>query len=206
MATTTAQQAQNIIDDKTLVEEELWDELENEEIPADIREARLAAFKKQTQDYAMMRDKQHGSFTELTDEKAFLELTTTVDRCVVHFYHADFRRCAIIDQHLEVLAKKYFETKFAKLNVDVAKFLVEKLKIRILPAVYCFKKGIVVDRVIGFEELGSSDTFPTEVLESRLGKSGVIDVPEDQDISKKTIFGARSVGKNRDDDSSDDDY
>jgi hypothetical protein len=44
------------------------------------------------------------------------------------------------------LTEQYFETKFAKINVDKAKFLVEKLKIRVLPAVLCFKKGIVVDR------------------------------------------------------------
>ena len=44
------------------------------------------------------------------------------------------------------LTDKYFETKFAKINVEKAKFVVEKLKIRVLPAVLCFIKGMVVDR------------------------------------------------------------
>lgn len=47
---------------------------------------------------------------------------------------------------LQALTKKYFETKFAKINVDKAKYFVEKLKIRVLPAVLCFKNGVVVDR------------------------------------------------------------
>lgn len=35
-------------------------------------------------------------------EKKFLDLTTSENRCVVHFFHPDFRRCAIVDMHLEV--------------------------------------------------------------------------------------------------------
>ena len=48
--------------------------------------------------------------------------------------------------HFKALAKQHFETKFAKINVDKAKFFVAKLKILVLPAVICFKKGMVVDR------------------------------------------------------------
>lgn len=29
-------------------------------------------------------------------------------------------------------------------------------------------------RVTGFEELGNTDSFPTSVLEKRLGKSGIV--------------------------------
>ena len=44
------------------------------------------------------------------------------------------------------LSEKYFEVKFAKINVDIAKFFVEKLKIRVLPNLVCFQKGLVIDR------------------------------------------------------------
>ena len=40
--------------------------------------------------------------SDLKAEKEFLELTTTEERCVVHFYHVDFRRCDIMDKHLKV--------------------------------------------------------------------------------------------------------
>ena len=49
---------------------------------------------------------------------------------------------------LQKLSKKYFETKFVKINVEKAKFFTEKLKIRVLPAVICFKGGLVVDRCV----------------------------------------------------------
>lgn len=201
MATTTTERANEILDDGTLAEEELIDELEKEEIPAHIREARLEALKKQSADLQLMKEKQHGLYTEIPVEKGFLDLTTQEDRCVIHFFHEDFRRCAIMDTHLEALTKKYFETKFAKINVDKAKYFVEKLKIRVLPAVLCFKNGVVVDRVIGFEELGNTDSFPTSVLEKRLGKSGVIEVPEVR-AANKTVFG---FNKPSEDCSSDDD-
>ncbi|XP_041365881.1 thioredoxin domain-containing protein plp1-like [Gigantopelta aegis] len=206
MAATTNEKATAIVEDESLVEEQLWDELEKEEMPAEIREARLQLLQKQARQFGMLKDKAHGSYTELQDEKAFLDLTTSTEKSVVHFFHADFRRCAIVDTHLEKLARQYFETKFAKINVETAKFLVGKLKVQMLPAIFCFKNGIVCDRVVGFEELGNTDGFGTEVLEKRLGKAGVIDyVPEDDDPSRKTIFGARVVQKTNSDSSDDDD-
>lgn len=39
------------------------DELEKEEIPAHIREARLEALKKQSEDLRLMKEKQHGLYT-----------------------------------------------------------------------------------------------------------------------------------------------
>lgn len=47
---------------------------------------------------------------------------------------------------MQTLASRHFETKFAKINVVKAKFFVDKLKIQVLPAVICFKNGIVIDR------------------------------------------------------------
>ncbi|XP_060072459.1 uncharacterized protein LOC132552315 [Ylistrum balloti] len=201
-AATTLDRANEILDDEALAEEKLLEELENEEIPAHLREARLQSLKSEAEQFKLMKEKSHGMYTEIMEEKQFLDMTTSEDRCVVHFFHADFRRCAIMDTHLEKLSKIYFETKFAKINVDNAKFFVEKLKIRMLPALICFNKGIVCDRVIGFEDLGNTDSFQTIVLEKRLGKSGVIDIPEEFN-TKKTIFGHRKI--NRNDDSSDDD-
>ncbi|KAL5006511.1 hypothetical protein ScPMuIL_015317 [Solemya velum] len=201
-APATTAQAHEIIDDEALAEEKLWEELENEEIPASIRESRLEALRQQSVQFRAMKEKDYGKYTTLEDEKVFLDTTTSEGRCVVHFYHQDFRRCAILDTHFETLSQKYFETKFAKINVEVAKFLVERLKIRILPAVLCFKDGIVVDRIIGFDELGNTDDFQTEVLERRLGFSGVIDIPEEEK-TKKTIFGFKKC--NEDDDDSDSD-
>ena len=37
-----------------------------------------------------------------------------------------------------------------------------------------FKNGIAVDKIVGFEELGGTDEFPTLVLTRRIVKSGVL--------------------------------
>ncbi|XP_077870520.1 uncharacterized protein LOC102809359 [Saccoglossus kowalevskii] len=96
-------------------------------------------------------------------------MTLQEQKAIVHFYHPDFRRCSIIDEHLTKLAPKHFNTKFSKISVEVAKFFVQKLQVRILPAIICFKDGAIVDRIVGFEELGNTDSFTTEDLEKRIG-------------------------------------
>jgi hypothetical protein len=77
--------------------------------------------------------------------------------------------------HLQELAKKHFDTRFLKMNVENAPFLVTKLKIQVLPCVLSFIGGVSVDRIVGFEGLGyTPDTFTTKDLEGRLLTSGVI--------------------------------
>jgi len=66
---------------------------------------------------------------------------------VVSFYFAVVIFCCFMNC-LQTLAPQHFETKFAKIDVEKAKFFVNKLKIRVLPAVICFEKGIVIDRLM----------------------------------------------------------
>jgi hypothetical protein len=84
-------------------------------------------------------------------------------RCVVHFYHSNFKRCEIMDKHLTVrwfsapsvypitnymqkLAQKYFSTRFFRVFVENVPWLVEKLGIKVLPCVICFIDGVSRDR------------------------------------------------------------
>lgn len=108
--------------------------------------------------------------------------------------------------HLETLAPQHFETKFAKMNVEKAKFFVEKLKIRVLPIVICFENGIVVDRIVGFDDIGNSDDFQTEVLEQRLQTSGVIKGRKQEDRKDRSILGHKFARTNDDDDDDNDDW
>lgn len=43
-----------------------------------------------------------GSYTEIKEEKALMDLTTEVKYAVVHFAKDDFARCGVMDGHLEV--------------------------------------------------------------------------------------------------------
>ena len=75
---------------------------------------------------------------------------------------------------LQALAPKHFDTRFIRINVDNAPFLVTKLKVQVLPCVIAFINGVGQDRIIGFEGLGQGDRFTTMDLEARLLGAGVL--------------------------------
>jgi len=131
---------------------------------------------------------------------------------VVHFYHREFSRCKVVDHHLEILAKKYVATKFAKLDAEKAPFFVNKLMVVVMPCVVMFEDGKMMGRIDGFDILGGEDDFPTEVMECVIGASGVIAFkpPEEECFHAHSIFAGQRqdiVGMNaatRDSESEDD--
>ena len=133
-----------------------------------------------------------GEYSEATDEKEILKLTTTLPKVIVHFYHKDFKRCKILDYHLQQLAPIYTKTRFLRVNVERAPFLVDRMKIQVLPCVVGFVDGVSVDRIVGFEELGNGDNFATTVLEKRLQKEKVIEPRAGP--AKPSIFGFSAAG------------
>ncbi|KAF9569318.1 thioredoxin-like protein, partial [Agrocybe pediades] len=121
-----------------------------------------------------MRENRYGYYVEVKEEKEVVRVSAHEPRCVAHFFHPNFKRCEIMDKHLEKLAPKYPTTRFIRVHVENIPWLVEKLFIKILPCVICFVDGIAKDRLVGFEELGNEDNFNTAILELRLSQSGVI--------------------------------
>lgn len=49
-----------------------------------------------------------------------------------------------------------------------APFFTVKLGVKVLPCVIFFRKGVAVDRVVGFDGLGATDDFETAALEDRM--------------------------------------
>ncbi|KAF9909024.1 hypothetical protein EC991_009207 [Linnemannia zychae] len=192
--------------DDELDDDELFEELENDDYHmASFREQRIEELKEEVAKRKMMVESEAGIYKDITDEKEVMDITTKTKHCVVHFYHSDFRRCMIVDKHLEALSKKHFKTKFVKIKVENAPFLVEKLQVKVLPCVISFTDGIAVDRLIGFDELGNTDNFSTAMLELRYKTVGVIEDDKKVDpskLKKKSIFG-RDYGS---DEGTDDDY
>ncbi|KAL4967787.1 thioredoxin domain-containing protein [Aspergillus stella-maris] len=122
---------------------------------------------------------QDSLYPTLKSDQALLDTTTQTQRCVVHFAHPDFARCATMDGHIRALASRHQDVKFARVDVRETPFVVEKLKIRVLPCVIGFSDGVAVERVLGFEGLGIAgndglEGFSTATLEKRLLKAGVL--------------------------------
>ena len=102
----------------------------------------------------------------------------------------------------QVLAPKHFDTRFVKISVDNAPFLVTKLKVQVLPCVITFVDGVSTDRIIGFEGLGQGDKFTTKDLEARLLRAGVLlrAKTTDEDTPMKKANGKTEPGEEVDDD------
>ncbi|KAL4439424.1 hypothetical protein ABPG77_008753 [Micractinium sp. CCAP 211/92] len=152
--------------------DDLLDDPELERLHAE----RLAAMQREAEKRAAMQRKGHGAYEEIS-EGDFLEAVTKTERVVCHFFHQDFERCRVMDKHLAALAPKHFGTRFIKLSAPDAPFFVEKLQVRMLPCVVMFVGGVAVDRVVGFDQLGATDNFPTSALEKKLLKAGVVQPP-----------------------------
>ncbi|BDA51026.1 Thioredoxin domain-containing protein 9 [Coccomyxa sp. Obi] len=164
--------------------DDLLDDPELERLHAE----RLAAMQKEAEKRMILQRKGHGELQEV-QEGDFLEVVTTSPRVVCHFFHRDFERCKIIDKHLTVLARKYFDTRFIKLSAPDAPFFTVKLNVKVLPCVVLFSGGVAVDRTVGFDEFGAKDDFSTESVERRLLRSGVLVAPmRSEDDSEDESF------------------
>jgi hypothetical protein len=53
-------------------------------------------------------------------EGEFLETVTNTPHVVTHFFQEGFERCKIMDKHLAILARKYWDTRFVKLSAPVS--------------------------------------------------------------------------------------
>lgn len=124
----------------------------------------------------------HGEYEEIVEEE-FLKTVTSSERSVVHFYHRSFEKCKVMDMHLRKCAKKFFGTRFVKLDAEKAPFFVEKLAIRTLPCAVVFVDGVAKGKQMGFEGLSAGEEFQTVQLACRLADWGGIEEdfgPEDE--------------------------
>ncbi|KAH8830452.1 thioredoxin-like protein [Flagelloscypha sp. PMI_526] len=165
------QHSSDELEDEDAIFAELEEEIENDGSYY-MREKGLERMRNEMGALQTKRDLGHGKLSELTDEKEIIRITARNPRCLVHFFHNKFQRCAIMDKHLSKLAPKYFDTLFLRVFVENVPWLVERLGIKILPCVICFVDGIAKERLVGFEELGNEDGFETATLELRLSMTG----------------------------------
>ena len=81
----------------------LIEELERDDAGFDaLREKRLEQLHLEVKRAKIMRQNDHGVYSEIKGEKNLMEITTSTKLCVVHFSKSDFNRCRIMDKHLEV--------------------------------------------------------------------------------------------------------
>ncbi|GAA5947114.1 hypothetical protein JCM3765_002163 [Sporobolomyces pararoseus] len=161
-------------DDDDALLEELEDELDNDFELGGFREKRMMELKAQIDAAQRRQETGYGQYSEIKVEKVLLEKTSKAPRSVVHFFHPDFRRCKIMDKHLERLAEKHTDTLFLKADVANVPFLVNKLAVKVLPCVIGFAEGNSKMKLVGFDELEGGDHFATKTLEIGMIHCGVL--------------------------------
>lgn len=162
-------------DDEDALIAELEDEESNSAAFTAMREQRIQQLHAELNRAKIQKEASYGTYQEIKDEKQLMDITTSSKYCVVHFMKPDFNRCRIMDEKLKPIAEKHYETRIVSINVENAAFLVVKLGIQVLPCVISFIDGVGVDRIIGFEGLGTKpDSFKLAQLEDRLLASGVL--------------------------------
>ena len=166
-------QAAQVVEECIDAEIQRMDNLDADDIEA-LRRKRLQELKNQAGKREEWILKGHGKYTELSDEKEFFEEVKKHERIAVHFYRESTFRCKIVDKHLNIIASKHLETKFFKIDAEKALFLSQRLKVKVLPTIALIADGKTKDFIVGFEDLGGVDDFPTEMLQWRLGISEMI--------------------------------
>ncbi|ODQ57063.1 hypothetical protein WICANDRAFT_58672 [Wickerhamomyces anomalus NRRL Y-366-8] len=118
----------------------------------------------------------YGNVETLINEESVLQRTTTIKHVVLHFFHENFQKCKVMDDKLKVMAEKHLSTKFIRVNVENAPFLVTRLKIKVLPAVLIYINGVESNRLVGFDKLNFNESgdFQIESLEKFLLDNGAI--------------------------------
>ncbi|KAK8270542.1 hypothetical protein V6Z12_D11G204100 [Gossypium hirsutum] len=163
--------------------DELMDHPELEKLHAD----RITALKKEAEKREALKRQGHGEYREIS-EGDFLGEVTGSEKVVCHFYHKEFYRCKIMDKHLKALASKHLDTKFIKLDAENAPFFVTKLAVKTLPCVLIFKKGVAVDRLVGFQDLGGKDDFVIRTLEVVLIKKGIVSEKKNDEDDEGDVY------------------
>jgi len=178
--------------------------LDDEDALEDLRQKRIQQMKKQYSQQQKYRDLGHGTYTELGSGssqdsrdigKDFFKTTKESDRIVFHFYRPSTRYCDTFHAHLSKLAAKHLETKFLKINVEGcdnnegggASFLVESLGVRVMPTLVLVKNRKAFHHIRGFDELGGTDDFSTNMLAHVLGAHGITDVRDDEEMSEEFL-------------------
>jgi thiol-disulfide isomerase/thioredoxin len=146
------------------------DDSDDDELAA-LRRNRVRAIIAQQQKEVEWRAKQHGQYREISQDDFFnivvRERGGSEDVCV-HFYHNGFEKCKIMDGYLQELAPAMLAVKIVKVDVERCPFLVEKLKVNVLPCLVLFHNDVAVDRVLGFEGCGDEEALDAGQLRSRI--------------------------------------
>lgn len=148
----------------------LLEDDDDEEL-AFLRQRRMGALKQLQEKEVTWRQKQHGQYREISQDDFFNIVVREKggsEDVAVHFYHKDFERCKLMDRYLQDLAPAMMAVKLVKIDAERAPFLIQRLKITMLPCVLLFHNDVNVDRIVGFDGCGENGDIDPAMLRVRI--------------------------------------
>jgi thiol-disulfide isomerase/thioredoxin len=170
---------QAVLQSATQLERQLDKEIERFQNPDEddleqIRRQRLAQLKLQAKERQEWDNLGHGKMNELSEQKEFFDCCKHSKRVVALFFTPTNEYCRVVEEHLTVLANRHKETKFIKIHAEKSPFLVDRLKIWMMPTVVLIKDQKTEYSIVGLDELNKGK-FETRDLEKILLSHEVID-------------------------------
>ncbi|KAJ8893796.1 hypothetical protein PR048_006397 [Dryococelus australis] len=114
---------------------------------------------------------------------------------VLHLYKSGIPQCALINQHLSILARKFPATKFLR---SISATCIPNYPDKNLPTIFVYFEGNMKKQFIGPHELRGT-SLSCEELEWMLGQAGAVQTQLEEDPRPKVrdvLFSRLNAGKN----------
>jgi len=188
------------MEDMTLDELDELEDDEEERVLEQYRQQRIAQIK------SLQEKSRFGDVREISANDYVAEVNKAGEGIyvVLHLYKQGIPLCALINQHLSLLAAKFPTVKFLK---SISTTCIPNYPDKNLPTIFIYHEGNMKTQLVGPLSFRGMN-MKAEELEYMLGKTGAIETsiksdptPQVKDVMMSSL---RNGGGGRDDDSSDD--
>lgn len=173
--------------------QQLEDDIEKNQFLDGYREKRLEQLSKDLSRTRkkLTEDPDAGFLVHVSSEATLMNLAASAKSTVIHFYQDQFKTCLVLNNKLLALARKHPSTKFVFIDATNCAFLIDRLKIKVLPCLLSYVNGKEVGRLIGLDKLQydpKTNDFDIALLEHYLYSVYVLE---------KRSININSVGKSQ---------
>jgi hypothetical protein len=134
--------------------DKLLDEVDDQFLQSH-REQRLQQLKAQFSEINSAIGSGNVGVQTATKELDVMSCVTSNETVIIHFFQENFEKCYVINKFMDQLSERHLTVKWVRINVATAPFLVEKLKIKVLPCLVIYKCLKLFLKVLGYEFNGS---------------------------------------------------
>ncbi|NXJ96189.1 PDCL2 protein, partial [Corythaixoides concolor] len=139
----------------------------------------------------LQRTPKYGELREICGEQYVKEVTNASKDVwvIIHLYRSSIPLCSLINEHFDLLSRKFPEVKFLKAIVNSC---VQNYHDRCLPTILVYKTGEIKGRFVGAAECGGM-FLKVEELEWKLAEVGAIETDLEENPKKDIMDMTLSV-------------